>query len=99
MNGLTLRVTGFVLSLTLTLIAYFIMIQPHIFHFSSQMAIIMILSLAIAQAIVQLIFFINVWKEKGTLWNLGIFVSTVSILFVVVFFSIWIMNHLNNNMH
>jgi heme/copper-type cytochrome/quinol oxidase subunit 4 len=28
-----------------------------------------------------------------------IFASTVSIIFIVIFFSIWIMNHLNAHMH
>jgi heme/copper-type cytochrome/quinol oxidase subunit 4 len=54
--------------------------------------------LALAQSLVQLIFFINVWKEKESFWNLGIFISTVSIIFIVVYFSIWIINHLNYHM-
>lgn len=97
-NELTFRVTGFITSLILTMCAYFIITNPEFFHFSIKTACIVIFSLALIQALVQLIFFINVWKEKGPLWNLIIFVSTISIIFIVIFFSIWIMDHLNYNM-
>lgn len=95
---LSLRITGFIASLILTLAAYFIIVNSGFYHFDSRTAIIIIFSLALIQSLVQLIFFINVWKEKGPLWNLGIFISTVSIIFIIIFFSIWIMNHLNYNM-
>jgi cytochrome o ubiquinol oxidase subunit IV len=99
MHNLSLRITGFISSLVLTCIAYFIIVHPELFHLNTKTAVIVIFALALMQALAQLIFFINVWKEKGTLWNLGIFLSTVSIIFIVIFFSIWIMNHLNYNMH
>lgn len=95
---LSLRITGFIASLVLTLAAYFIILHPEFFNFTIQTAISVIFALALIQSLVQLIFFINVWKEEGTLWNLSVFISTVSIIFIVVFFSIWIMNHLNYNM-
>lgn len=92
------RVTGFILSLLLTFAAYFIIVEPEFFHLNTKTAIITIFALALIQSFIQLIFFINVWKEEGPLWNLGVFLSTVSIIFIVIFFSIWIMNHLNYNM-
>jgi len=95
---LSFRATGFITSLILTIAAYFIILNPEFFNFNISRAVIIIFLLALIQSIVQLIFFINVWKEKGPLWNLGIFISTVSIIFIVIFFSIWIMNHLNYNM-
>lgn len=94
-HKLSLRITGFVASLLLTLIAYFIIVTP-IFHVKT--AILVIFILALLQAFIQLIFFINVWKEKGPLWNLGVFASTASIIFIIIFFSIWIIDHLNYNM-
>lgn len=97
-SELSFRATGFFTSLLLTLAAYFIITNPEYFNFSAKTAVIVIFSLALVQSLVQLIFFINVWKEEGPLWNLIIFISTVSIIFIVVFFSIWIMNHLNYNM-
>lgn len=96
MHELTVRLTGFIASLALTLIAYLIILNPEFFNL--QTAIIVIFSLALIQSLVQLIFFIDVWKKKELVWNLGIFISTVSIIFIVIFFSIWIINHLNYNM-
>ena len=98
MNELTLRVSGFIASLALTLLAYFIIVNPEFFNFDIKIAIYIIFTLALIQALVQLIFFINVWYEKGPLWNLGIFISTASIIFIIIYFSIWIINHLNYNM-
>lgn len=95
---LSLRVTGFILSIVLTLAAYLIIIHPESVTSSTQMAIITIFTLAMLQSLVQLIFFINVWKEEGPLWNLIIFISTVFIIFIIIFFSIWIINHLNYHM-
>lgn len=95
---LSFRFTGFIISLVLTLAAYFIILNPEFFNSNVKTSIIIIFILALVQSLVQLIFFINVWKEEGALWNLGIFISTVSIIFIVIFFSIWIMNHLNYHM-
>jgi cytochrome o ubiquinol oxidase subunit IV len=95
-RDVSFRLTGFIASLLLTLAAYFIIVNPE--YFNIKTAVMVIFVLAIFQSLIQLIFFINVWKEKGPLWNLSVFVSTVSIIFVVIFFSIWIINHLNYNM-
>jgi cytochrome o ubiquinol oxidase subunit IV len=97
-HELTSRFTGYITSLILTLAAYFIILQPEFFHFDVRTAAMVIFALALVQSLVQLIFFINVWKEEGPLWNLCVFISTVSIIFIVIFFSIWIINHLNYNM-
>lgn len=97
-HTLSLRVTGFIASLILTLSAYFIILHPEFFNINVKTAVIVIFTLAIIQSLVQLIFFINVWKEEGPLWNLSVFISTVSIIFIIIFFSIWIIDHLNYNM-
>jgi cytochrome o ubiquinol oxidase operon protein cyoD len=97
-HELSFRLTGFITSLLLTLAAYFIILNPSFFNFDIKTAITVIFILALLQSLVQLIFFINVWKEKGPLWNLSVFISTVSIIFVIIYFSIWIINHLNENM-
>lgn len=99
MNELSLRISGYISSLILTVLAYFIILHSEFFYFTNRESIIIIFVLAIVQSLVQLIFFIDVWKEKKTFWNLSIFVSTVTIIFIVIYFSIWIMNHLNYNMH
>jgi cytochrome o ubiquinol oxidase operon protein cyoD len=94
---LILRITGFVASLILTLLAYFIIVRPDFFHLEIETAITVILILALVQSMVQLIFFL-LWREKGPPWNLGFFISTIGIIATIIVFSIWIMNHLNYNM-
>jgi cytochrome o ubiquinol oxidase operon protein cyoD len=97
-HALGARITGFVLSLILTLAAYYVILHPEFFQFDVKMAVIVIFALAIIQSLVQLIFFIHVWKEDGAFWNLSVFISTVSIIFIIIYFSIWIIEHLNYNM-
>ena len=95
---LALRLIGFFASLILTLAAYCVINHPDWAGLSKQAAIILIFILAAMQSIVQLLCFIDIWREKGPLWNFYVFVSTLSIVFVVIFFSIWIMSHLNTHM-
>jgi cytochrome o ubiquinol oxidase operon protein cyoD len=92
------RVIGFVASLILTLTAFLIVVRPNFFHLEIGTAIPIIFILAVLQAIFQSICFLNVLSEKGPRWNLVIFVSTISIVIVIVVFTIWVMNHLNYNM-
>ena len=95
---LALRIFGFVASLVLTVAAYFLIIHPELFHLGIRLAIMVILILAVLQAMVQFIFFLNVWREKGPPWNLGVFISTLCIILIIIVFSIWIMNTLDYNM-
>ena len=93
---LKLRTVGFLASVVLTLVAYLIFIRPEFFGIKT--ALILVFIFAVVQLIVQFLFFLNIWREKGTVWNVGIFVSTLAILVIIIAFSIWIMNHLNYNM-
>jgi cytochrome o ubiquinol oxidase operon protein cyoD len=95
---LLLRIIGFVGSVILTLAAYFIIVQPEYFHLEIKTALIIIFVLAVLQLMVQFLFFLNIWRERGTYWNVGVFVSFLSTVVIIVFFSIWIINHLNYNM-
>jgi heme/copper-type cytochrome/quinol oxidase subunit 4 len=97
MNQITLRIIGFTGSLVLTLLAYFMIVSPHLFHLMPTQVIPLIVILAILQSIIQLIFFL-LWREKSGYWNLIFYVSTVGIIFVIIFFSIWIMDTLNYRM-
>ncbi len=85
-------VIGFILSVTLTLVAYFAVTN----HASA--AISIILGLAMVQLVVQLIFFLHLGKGKDARWNIVVFASTISIIVILVGGSIWIMHHLNYNM-
>lgn len=92
---------GFVLSIVLTLVAY----GAVEYHRNSdhlglphELIIPLVMSLAVMQLFVQLIFFLHVGFNKKDPWNLVFLLSTVSIILLVILASLWIMYHLNYNM-
>lgn len=97
-NALFLRTVGFVASLIFTLAAYFLIVNPDFFHLEMGTILILLFAFAICQFIAQLTCFFHIWREKGLGWNLGVFVSTLSLLFIIIAFSIWIMDHLDYHM-
>lgn len=92
---------GFALSIALTLIA-FMLVQQHVgsghTQISHQMATIGIVSFAVVQLIVQLVFFLHLGQENRPRWNLVVFLFMLIVLVIVVFGSLWIMQNLNYNM-
>jgi cytochrome o ubiquinol oxidase subunit IV len=92
------RFVGFVASLILTGASFFIFFRPDFFHLEMKMNIVFIFTLAILQCTVQSIFFLHILSEKGPRWNLVVYASTISIIFIIIFFSIWIMDTLNYRM-
>jgi cytochrome o ubiquinol oxidase operon protein cyoD len=95
---MTSRLFGFIASLILTGAAFFIFFHPDFFHLEMKMNIALIFVLAILQCSVQSIFFLHILSEKGPRWNLVVYASTISIIFIIIFFSIWIMDNLNDRM-
>ncbi len=94
-NPLRTYVIGFAISIVLTLISYFLVMNS---SFSRYATVIAINVLALIQLFVQLRFFLHLGKEKAPRWNLIIFLCMVVFLAIVVFGSLWIMNELNDNM-
>lgn len=92
------RLFGFLLSLLFTLVAYFIILSPASFKLDHFKATISIIALGIVQAAFQLIFFLDLAREKRPRWNLIVFASTLSIIVIVIVGTLWIMHHLNYNM-
>jgi len=97
-HPVALRIIGFLSSLLLTLAAYLIIVDPDAFGLKIPAAGAWILAFACVQFFVQSTCFIHLWNEKGPPWNLGIFISTLSILLIIIIGSLWIMNHLYCNM-
>ncbi len=98
---LKLYITGFILSIVLTLVAFFIVnlhVTTHHLELSHEFIITTILCLAVAQLFVQLFFFLHMGQEKKPRWNLAVFISFISVILLIVTASIWIMYHLNYNM-
>jgi cytochrome o ubiquinol oxidase subunit IV len=97
-HALALRIIGYVGSLLLTLAAFFLFSHPEYFHLKVWMVILIIFIFALIQFVVQFVFFLDLWREKGPRWNLFVFFSTMSIILIIILASIWIMDHLDYNM-
>jgi|SRR5271168_1911430 len=97
MNEITLKsyIVGFILSIVLTLLAYEAVVEHLLFGWG---LIFLILLLAFAQLVIQLVFFLNLSSKSGQRWKLTIFLFTAPLVLIIVVGSIWIMNHLNYNM-
>lgn len=87
---------GFILSIILTLIPYFLVTN----HLSTGWIFVgIILLFAMIQLIVQMLFFLHMGKEARPRWKGFVFVTFVGTILIVVIASIWIMQHLNYNMN
>jgi cytochrome o ubiquinol oxidase operon protein cyoD len=95
----TLRtyVIGFVLSIVFTLTSYLLVVNR---KYSSSVGLIIffIVCLALAQFMAQLYFFLHLGKETKPRWKLFVFGFMVTVVLILVFGSIWIMNNLNYRM-
>lgn len=94
-------VSGLVLSLACTLIAYW-MVSTHVngahMTFSHTILIVMLGILAISQFIVQLVYFLHLGTESRPRWKQLVFWFMIIIVLIIVGGSIWIMDNLNYNM-
>jgi cytochrome o ubiquinol oxidase subunit IV len=94
-------VIGFVLSIALTLVAYFF-VNAHVttghHDFSHHFLIGLIMLLASIQLIVQLVFFLHLDREPRPYWNLQVMLFAAGVIAIVVIGSIWIMSNLNYRM-
>lgn len=88
-------VTGFLLSLLLTFVAYWLVVEQDI---SGGSLVAAILVLAVLQLLVQLVFFLHLGRESRPRWNLLAFLFAGLVVLIIVVGSIWIMNNLNYNM-
>jgi cytochrome o ubiquinol oxidase operon protein cyoD len=89
--GLWSYVIGFILSVSLTLLAYWVVTTGLV----TGVITLIILGLAGVQLLVQLIFFLHLGREDRPHWNLVFLLSCAGIIMIVVIGSVWIMNHLN----
>lgn len=87
-------ITGFVLSVLLTLAAYVSITN----HSLGNLTIAMIVGLAIAQLLVQLVFFMHLGRGRSARMNLVVFGFMLIVIGIVVIGSLWIMHNLDYNM-
>lgn len=88
---------GFIISVILTLAAYFA-VREYADTSSPKFLIFIVICLALAQLLVQLQFFIHLGQESKPRWNKLMFLSMLGVLLIVVIGSLWIMNNLNYHM-
>lgn len=86
---------GYVISMT-ALISCYRIVTHHLLSHAPLVATIA--SLAIAQALVQLVFFLHLGLETKPHWKSMTFLFTVLVIVIIVGLSIWIMHHLNYNL-
>lgn len=87
--------TGFVVSIILTLIPYF-MVVNHMF--GNTELVYVAVGFGVAQLLAQVIFFLHLHKKSKPHWNMIVFIFTVLIVAILVGGSLWVMYNLNYNM-
>lgn len=88
---------GFVLSIILTAIPFgLVMDQTH--GFSADTILAAILTLAVVQVFVHVVYFLHMDRSAEQRWNVLAFGFTVMILVAVVSGSVWIMHNATSNM-
>jgi len=88
-------VTGFVLSVGLTVAAYLLVTHR---AFSAWTIAITIAILAVVQFMVQLIFFLHLGQDSKPRFKIGVFLFMLLIVLIIVVGSLWIMHSLNYRM-
>lgn len=88
-------VVGLFLSIVLTVVPFSIIMFDLM---TGTPAVIVILVCAVAQVLVQLVFFLHMNTSSEQLWNTTSAVFVVVLVAILIIGSIWIMAHLNHNM-
>lgn len=88
-------VTGFILSISLTLAAYVLVTNR---AYSKWTIVLAIAGLAAVQFIVQLLFFLHLGRESKPRWRLLVFSFMLLVVGILVIGSLWIMYSLNYHM-
>ncbi len=94
-GSLKTYISGFVLSIVLTLTAYELVVHG---KYSVDIIIAAIVGLALIQFLIQLLFFLHLGRETKPRWKLFVLLFMIMVVLILVFGSIWIMNNLNYRM-
>jgi len=94
-GNLRTYVAGFGLSIVLTISAYLLVVH----HSLNRRALIaVIIVLALVQFLVQMMFFLRLGNENKPRCKLLVFLFMITVVGILVFGSLWIMNNLNYRM-
>ena len=93
---MTTYVTGFVLSVILTAIPFWL-VMGGVLSSTTATAVI-VLVLAVVQIGVHMVFFLHLDTRSEGGWNMLALIFTLIMVFIVLTGSLWVMYHLNVNM-
>lgn len=88
-------IIGFILSLVFTIIPYYLVVNKVI---SGTALIVVILSIAMVQMVIQLVFFLHLGRGPKPLYNVAFFFATAIAIVVVIAASLIIMDNLYRTM-
>ena len=86
---------GFILSVILTIIPFGMVMAG---GFGRGVLVTVIAITAVAQVIVQLVYFLHMNTSSEQRWNLIAFIYTILCIAVLLVGSVWVMNYLHYNM-
>ena len=92
---LSTYIIGFVLSLILTVIPFYLVMTSEV---RGEAIVVTIVFFAVLQAIVHLVCFLQMRFTTAQFWDWQVFIYTLILLFILVGASLWIMYHLNLHM-
>ena len=88
-------VLGLLISIILTGIAFYVVMFEGV---SPALTLVVILATAVAQVMVQLVFFLHMNTSSEQIWNTTSAAFIIIIVAILIVGSVWIMSHLNHNM-
>src|SRR5579872_1013049 len=86
---------GFLISLIFNLVSYGLVVYQLLSGLSLHLTLA---TFALLQALLQMILYLDLGREEKPRWNLIMFLFMVLVTVIVVYGSLWIMNHLNYNL-
>ena len=89
-------VTGFVLSVILTAIPFFLVMSGIVG--SGRLTAFLVLACAVAQIIVHMIYFLHMNLKSEAGWTVISLVFTIVVLVIAVIGTLWVMYHMDANM-
>lgn len=89
-------VTGFVLSVILTAIPFWL-VMGNVIH-DKNTTILVVAAFAAVQIVVHMIYFLHMNPRSESGWSFSALIFTVILVVIVLIGSIWVMYHLNSNM-
>ena len=93
---LTPTIIGYILSVLLTVGAYWLVTHQVALTYST--LYVSLAALALVQTFLQLFLFMRIGKGEDAAWNVATLIVTIIIISIVMIGSLWIMYNLNYNM-